>query len=171
MASPRTGQFARNELMTELMNMRRQAIVVTAVIVGVLIGSQSPSAQVSSILSAARRIDWSTAGVPGGIPTRTTICATLGTAGQLPTFVQSVTAAQINIAISNCPANQVVKLSTGTYNLSSGITINKDNVTLRGEGADATILKFTGGVSCNGLGAVVCVIDSFGSWNQDGPGT
>src|SRR5687768_2295827 len=30
----------------------------------------------TSILSADRRIDWSRAGVPGGIPDRTTICAT-----------------------------------------------------------------------------------------------
>src|SRR5436190_2139654 len=151
-------------------NMRREALLVTAV--AILICSQSPTAQVSSILSAQRRIDWSSAGVPGGIPNRTTICSTLGTAGQLPTFPQGVTAAQINSAISGCAANQVVKLNAGTYNLSSGITVSRDNVTLRGAGADATILKFSGGVSCNGLGAVVCVIDTGnGGWNQDAPGT
>src|SRR5262249_51630877 len=128
-------------------------------------------AQDTSIISAPRKIDWTAAGVPGGIPSRTTICATLGTPGQPATFVQSVTAAQINSAISGCATNQVVKLSAGTYNLSSGITISKDNVTLRGEGAAATILKFTGGVSCNGLGAAVCVIDSNGGWSQLSPGT
>jgi hypothetical protein len=86
--------------------------------------------------------------------------------------VQSVTAAQINSAISSCPANQVVKLATGTYNLSSGIIFNgKDNVTLRGEGANNTLLKFTGGVSCNGLGAMICAIDSNHNWNQDSPGS
>src|SRR5581483_6427582 len=147
--------------------MRRHAIVVIVL----LLCSRGLSAQDTSILAPARKIDWSGAGVPGGIPTRTTICATLGTPGQAATFAQSVTAAQINSAISACAANQVVKLSAGTYSLSSGITISKDNVTLRGEGADKTIVKFSGGVACNGLGAVVCVIDNDGGWSQLSPGT
>jgi hypothetical protein len=40
-----------------------------------------------SIVDAARRIDWSEAGVPGGIPERTATCATLSpgvTAHQIP---------------------------------------------------------------------------------------
>jgi hypothetical protein len=148
--------------------MMRYAIALTAVL---LTCSHYANAQDTSIIAAQRKIDWSTAGVPGGIPIRTTVCATLGTPGQASTFVQSVTASQINSAISGCATNQAVKLSAGTYNLSSGITISKDNVTLRGEGANATILKFTGGLSCNGLGAVVCVIDSNGGWSQLSPGT
>jgi hypothetical protein len=123
----------------------------------------------SGIIDPTRAIDWSQAGVPGGIPNRTTVCATLGTAGQASSFAQSVTAAQINSAIAACPANQVVLLNAGTYNLSSGINIQKDNVTLRGVGADKTILKFSGGVSCNGLGAFVCIIGDAG-WSQLSPG-
>jgi hypothetical protein len=45
----------------------------------------------SGVISPPRAIDWSNAGVSGGIPNRTTICATLG---------PGVTATQINNAIS-----------------------------------------------------------------------
>ena len=63
-------------------------------------------------IAASRRIDWSQAGVPGGIPNRSTICATLN---------PGATAAQINSAIAAC-SNGVVYLNAGTYNLSAGIT-------------------------------------------------
>src|SRR6266478_1751429 len=106
--------------------------------------------QWSGILSSSRAIDWSTAGVPGGIPNRTSICATLS---------PGATATQINNAIASCPAGQVVLLNAGTYNLTSGIIFNnKSNVTLRGAGPDQTFLKFTGGAACGGWGgADVCL--------------
>src|SRR3989304_4827673 len=88
----------------------------------------------SGIVDPRRAIDWSQAGVPGGIPNRSTICATLN---------PGATLAQINSAIANCPAGQVVKLNAGTYNLISGISM-KSNVTLRGSGADVTKLNFSG---------------------------
>src|SRR5438093_12635 len=69
----------------------------------------------SGILSASRAVDWSNVGVPGGIPNRTTICATLN---------PGATASQIASAISSCPSGQVVKLNAGTYNLSTGIAFN-----------------------------------------------
>src|SRR5213594_4962322 len=78
--------------------------------------------QWSGILDPSRRIDWSNAGIPGGIPNRTTICATLN---------PGATAAQINAAIAACPANQVVYLNAGTYTLSAGLTfVGKSHVTL-----------------------------------------
>jgi hypothetical protein len=74
------------------------------------------------------RIDWSQAGVSGGIRNRTTICATLN---------PGATAGQINSAIAACPSGQVVKLNAGTYSLSSGIDFNaRSSVTLRGDGPD-----------------------------------
>src|SRR3954467_14065055 len=82
------------------------------------------SARAQTVISANRRIDWSAAGVAGGIPNRTSVCATLNS---------SATAVQINGAIASCPAGQVVKLDGGTYHLSAGIVFdNKSNVTLRG---------------------------------------
>jgi hypothetical protein len=77
-----------------------------------------------------RRTDWTYTGVPGGIPQRTTICAT---------FSPGATASAINSAIAACN-NGVVKLNAGTYTI-TGIKLFKSNVTLRGAGADKTILR------------------------------
>lgn len=149
------------------MKMRRQLLLSCAV----LLGFSAVAMAQQTIVAGSRSINWTGAGVPGGIPARNAICTTLGTAGQASTYVQSVTAAQINSAIASCFANQVVLLNTGTYNLSSGIIFNnKSNVTLRGSGAQNTLLKFSGGLSCNGLGAAVCVVPSDPGWFQDAPG-
>src|ERR1041385_6886957 len=121
----------------------------------------------SGIISPTRAIDWSKAGTT--IPTRNTNCATLGVAEQLPTFAQtSVTSTTINNAIINCPQGQAVFLNPGTYTLAQGITFGKtggcgpncnsvSNVTLRGAGADKTLIKFTGQAGCIGLQTDVCV--------------
>ena len=106
--------------------------------------------QWSGILSSSRAVDWSNAGVPGGIPSRTSICATLS---------PGATSSQINNAIASCPSGQVVFLNAGTYSLSAGINFNgHGNITLRGAGPTQTILQFTGGDSCGGNGGDVCVI-------------
>ena len=116
----------------------------------VLMGLASYS-EAQPILSASRQIDWSKAGVPGGIPLRTTVCATLN---------PGATAAQINGAIAACPSGQVVFLNAGTYNLSSGIVFNnKNNVTLRGAGPDRTFLIFSAGNACGGLGGDLCFMN------------
>jgi Domain of unknown function (DUF4082)/Putative Ig domain/Pectate lyase superfamily protein len=82
---------------------------------------------------ASRRLDWSYAGVPGGIPNRTTICAT---------FSPGATASAINNAINSCN-NGVVYLNAGTYSFSGAINV-RSNVTLRGGGADKTIINGAG---------------------------
>src|SRR6266571_1321872 len=90
----------------------------------------------SGILDPSRAVDWSQAGIPGGIPNRTTICATLN---------PGATYTQINTAIAACPSGQVVFLNAGTYNLSGSISIAKSTVTLRGAGPDQTKLVFSSG--------------------------
>jgi hypothetical protein len=107
----------------------------------------------SGILSPTRAIDWSAAGVQGGIPSRTTICATLN---------PGATAAQINSAIANCPTGQVVFLNAGTYTLNENLLFNnKSGVTLRGAGADLTKLVWSSNTvissSCFGPNALVCL--------------
>jgi hypothetical protein len=87
----------------------------------------------SSILSSTQAINWSNSGV-GGIPARTTNCASLTSSASL---------AQINAALSSCPAGQTVSLAAGTYNISGSINV-PSNVTLRGAGANQTILNATG---------------------------
>jgi hypothetical protein len=113
----------------------------------------SAQAQSSSgIISPSRATNWTNAGVAGGIDHRTAVCSTLN---------QGASASQINSAISSCPAGQVVQLNAGTYNLSSGITFSRSDVTLRGAGADRTFLRFTGGSSCDGLQSVICMRSAY----------
>jgi hypothetical protein len=78
-------------------------------------------------------IDWSNAGVDG-IPARPVNCATLK-----PT----ATLEQINAALAVCPAGQTVSLEAGTFAIGGTVRV-PSNVTLRGAGADQTILNATG---------------------------
>ena len=77
----------------------------------------------SGILSPERAVDWSNAGIPGGIPKRTVVHATLS---------PGATAGEINKAIASCPGGQVVSLDAGTFTLATGIDFaNHSDVTLR----------------------------------------
>ena len=87
----------------------------------------------SSILTNTQAINWSNSGV-GGIPARTTNCASL---------TSSATLSQINSALSSCPSGETVYLAAGTYSINGSINI-PSNVTLRGAGANQTILNATG---------------------------
>jgi hypothetical protein len=95
-------------------------------------------------------IDWSNAGVPGGIPSGNwTQC---GATIQASTFGNGSTdaTASINAAIAACGSSQYVLLSPGTFLVNSAgagspqVRLNKNNVVLRGSGADQTILNSTG---------------------------
>src|SRR5437016_14617658 len=123
--------------------MRRKTLLLFSLIL-LCLSTYSHAQTNPEIIPADRRIDWSQAGIPGGIPSRTTRCAT---------FSPGATAAQINKAIATCN-NGVVFLGAGTYKLSAGIGFaGKSNVTLRGAGPDQTTLAFTGNVNCWGFGA------------------
>jgi len=128
------------------------AILTCVLILALLTGPSVAEAQLwAGILDRTRAIDWSLGnqGIAGGIPTRTTVCATLR---------PGVTAGQINKAIASCRADRVVFLEAGTYLLSSGISFgNKSRVTLRGAGPDKTILKFVDTEPCGGFAADVSV--------------
>ena len=89
--------------------------------------------------------NWKMAGLQsiGGIPNRTTVCATVNPLGG-----GQNDATNINTAISNCPVEQVVQLAAGTFTIAEGsyIKLNK-GVTLRGAGAGATLLTRTDGAT------------------------
>ena len=128
----------------------------TVLVVGLMVSIPGWAQPWSGIIAPSRAIDWSRAGVAGGIPTRTTICATLN---------PGASAAQIESAISSCPANQVVFLNAGTYNLTSGITFGaKSDVTLRGAGANATFLVFSNDDGCHGFSSSICLDSSDTNW-------
>jgi hypothetical protein len=98
----------------------------------------------TDIIPSQRAIDWSTAGIPGGIPTRTTVCTTLSASS----FGNgsSDASGSIQKALGSCGSGQVVSLSAGTFLITGNIVI-PGNVTLRGAGANQTILnsKITSG--------------------------
>jgi hypothetical protein len=111
--------------------------------------ASAAAVEAQTIISPSRTTNWTQAGVSGGIPARTTVCATLS---------PGATASQINNAIASCPAGQTVRLNAGTYNLSGQVTFGtKSNVTLRGAGADQTILRFSSGSGCSGLASTICI--------------
>lgn len=136
---------------------RKLSVLLFVIAIGFPVYVRAQSA--SGIIAPSRMIDWSNAGVVGGVQARTSVCATLSP-GASPS--------EINSAIASCPSNGVVYLNAGTYNLSSGIDFGgQSNVTLRGAGPDKTFLVFTGDGGCNGLGADICISGS-NSW-QGGP--
>jgi hypothetical protein len=123
----------------------------------IVLSTSGHSQSWSGIVDPTRAADWTQAGISGGIPTRTTICATLN---------PGATSAEINSAIATCPSGQVVFLSAGTYAIASGINFQgHSNITLRGAGPGETILQFTGGDTCNGNGGDICVTDSAGYYD------
>jgi hypothetical protein len=96
----------------------------------------------AQIIPSARRITWEgNTGIPGGVPNRTEISATIiaSTYGNGTTDATS----GIQTALDNCPANQVVFLSAGTYRISGMLRV-PDSVTLRGAGPKQTILDAHG---------------------------
>ena len=85
----------------------------------------------SGIIPADRQMDWHVAGVPGGIPTVSNICATV------------TDAAQLQAAIDGCSGGGVVYVPAGTYALGTGITNGAHNdVVVRGDGPGQTIFTF-----------------------------
>jgi hypothetical protein len=131
--------------------MPRKMFVVVWIVIGIALGFTKLTAQ-SAVIAPSRTANWSTAGA-GTIPARTTQCGTTIAA-------YSGSAATINQAIQNCPAGQHVKLGPGTFTLSNVLNLTKSNVTLRGSGPDQTFIKFTGGGTCTGLGAFICMAPS-----------
>jgi len=91
------------------------------------------NAQPAPSANARGSVNWSQAGV-GAIPPRTKFCASLK---------PSATLAEINAALASCPSGETVYLAAGTYTIPGTIFI-PSQVTLRGAGADQTILNATG---------------------------
>ena len=102
-----------------------------------LLGSAWPAG--ANVLPTARRTTWSP-GIPGGIPVRTTVCATIDASAYGNGTLDAT--AGIQAAINACPVGQVVRLSAGNFlvNGAHPITIDK-GVVLRGAGPAATKLR------------------------------
>ncbi len=148
----------RNFLSVEERNqvMKRSKVIVAFFLL-ILGYPASTHAQLwNGIISPSRAIDWSQAGIPGGLPSRNwTQCgATIA--------AYSGSGSTINAALASCGQNQYVQLGAGTFNLSSGIAFpfnTTGHVALRGMGANSTFLVFSGSASgCNaGQRAFMCM--------------
>src|SRR4051794_18169816 len=106
------------------MMLRRLAyLVVVGALMSMPFGrvASAASGPWTGIVAAARAIDWSAAGVRGGIPAIGTKCGA--------TLASSSTQSQINAAISSCSGGGggYVLLGPGTFNL-AGPPILKSNV-------------------------------------------
>jgi hypothetical protein len=106
-----------------------------------------PSPPSSGFLSADRNAsaNWQMAGMlsVGGIPSRTTVCATVRPLGS-----NQDDTTNIQNAISSCVPGQVVSLAAGTFTIAEGNYVRINNgVTLRGAGPGVTILQRTGGAT------------------------
>jgi hypothetical protein len=93
----------------------------------------------SGIIDPSRATaDWSSAGIPGGIPARSTNCSTI--AASTYNNGSSDATSGIQSALSKCASGQVVLLGAGTF-LLKGVLVIPANVSLRGAGANQTILN------------------------------
>ena len=94
------------------------------------------------IIPAERRVVWAGhVGIPGGIPERKTVSATID-AKAFGNGAQDATAA-IQGALDKCPPDQVVLLSAGAFKLTSTLRVGSHRV-LRGAGPGATTLRYEG---------------------------
>src|SRR3984893_5913294 len=93
-----------------------------------------------SIIPPDRDFAWSPGMMSkGGIPNRTTICATLSPSGGDDT-------AAIQAQLDRCPAGQVVFLNPGTFLINNTYLLMHSSITLRGSGKGTTVLfKKNGG--------------------------
>jgi hypothetical protein len=89
----------------------------------------------SGILATDRAMDWTAAGIPGGVPTRSTVCSNVSSGASTAT---------IQSAIDGCASGQVVQLAAGSYSLTASLHMNRSNVTLRGAGPTQTTITLNG---------------------------
>ena len=129
-----------------------------------LLISLSPLAKAQSsvnVIATNRSYDWAdNAGAPGGsLPSASyTQCGSTIT-------TTSASAASVTAQIATCSANQYVLMGPGTSpNLTTCINwAGKNQVELRGSGANSTFLVFTGGCSCGGQTVMMCLAAPGGS--------
>ncbi len=93
--------------------------------------SAGGSSTIDAIIPSSRRTTWNP-GIPGGIPSRTTVCTTIDAATYGNGTMNAGSA--IQAAIDACPEGQVVQLSAGTFRVGQTLTLTK-GVVLRGAGS------------------------------------
>jgi len=120
----------------------------------------------AAIISDNRLIQWQP-GIPGGIPSRTTICANVKESpyNAIGDGVADDTAA-IQNALNNCPQNSVVYLPEGTYKISAQLSLVNKGIVIRGDGPSKTKILQTSATgiisfSASSSGAITDVLSGF----------
>jgi hypothetical protein len=134
---------------------------VNLLIVSLLLLCQCMWAQSwSGIIAPSRAIDWSKVGIPGGLPDASwTQCgSTIAAYGSSGSPASTST---INNAITACSSQTYVLLGAGTFYLTGAIG-GKDQVVVRGQGANSTFLVFYAEGSCWGEYSQLCMAGSGG---------
>jgi len=112
-------------------------VVATSVADITRIASASIGVSTFIVIPVERRTTWNP-GIPGGIPSRTTVCATVD-ASSYGNGSGDATAG-IQNALNGCPVGQVVQLSAGDFKITGTLLITK-GIVLRGQGPTQTKLK------------------------------
>ena len=120
--------------------MRRNWLLFPLILLGFSLNSLGQSPSWSGILASSRAVDWSSAGIPGGIPSgswtqsgSTILASTYGNGS-------SDASAGINSALASCGTNHFVQLGSGTFRINSAVGV-PSNCALRGSGANSTIIQ------------------------------
>jgi hypothetical protein len=116
-----------------------------------LMGSAS-----GDVIPDDRKIDWSTTGVPGGVPNVTRVCATVDASGDATAAIQAAVDGCETSEPNSSPGPGVVVIPEGTYDLSGTINLGtKSHIVIRGAGANKTILNSAGLAFSFGVNGVV----------------
>lgn len=116
------------------------------VVIGLVVTSSAQNW--SGILSPSRAIDWSNAGIPGGIPSGNWTQS--GSTIQASTYGNGSNDASgdINAALASCGTDHYILLGAGTFRINSAVGV-PSNCALRGSGANQTILNcYVGNNAC-----------------------
>ncbi|GAB4516550.1 MAG: hypothetical protein OHK0046_22100 [Anaerolineae bacterium] len=122
--------------------MRKQTLLMAMLALCVLAlvsGNQAHAGQVT--LPPERRIDWSNAGIPGGIPSPA-VAANVKDLGAVGDGVTDDSQAFLNAieSVGNAGGGAIY-IPEGTYLITQQLRISKSNIVLRGAGSDKTSLK------------------------------
>jgi hypothetical protein len=146
MSSARKGFNQMKAIVTMRPSLFRFFTFVSIAVIGAVLCTpdrvNAAGTETNNFLPADRATIWKPGMMAvGGIPARSTICATLS-----PNNPASDDTVRIQAAINVCPIGQVVQLAAGTFLINSGnyLVINK-GITLRGAGPDRTTLAKTDG--------------------------
>ena len=119
-------------------HLRSSGILGASVLIFASLFSSQLALGSTQIIPPDRNFPWNPGMMSkGGIPNRTTICATLSPSG-------GDQSAAIQAALDSCPSNQVVMLNPGTFIVNNYVLIHSP-ITLRGSGAGVTILNKANG--------------------------